>query len=164
MKRYFLKTATWFFLLLFFVGCKGTPQAPTLEHALDCQITLVKNGIEYQGELQSPILERYQFGLTSPPSVKGMNVTIENGKVTYRFQEITHSKEQGHPFSLLEEACGIWEQAVRGEGLVWEQSVERWIGKGMFGETPFTIVCDKKTNHPVSITTQDGLTVEFSFE
>lgn len=159
---YCLKTATWFFLLLFLVGCKGVSQTPTLEHSLHCHMKIAKKGIEYQAELQSPILERYGFELTSPPSVQGMNVTIENGKVIYAFHGITHSKEKGHPLSLLEEVCEIWEQAVRGESLLWERSEEQWTGKGVLGETSFTIVCDKKTNRPVSIKTQDGLTVEFS--
>ncbi len=164
MKKHLFITATWIFLLLFFVGCKVIPQAPTLEHSLHCQVIITKNGIEYQAELQSPILGSCEFSLTSPPSLAGMKVTLENNTVTYVFQEITHSKEQGQPASLLEQTCEIWERAVRGDSIVWEQSQEQWTGKGVFEETAFIIVCDKKTNRPVSIKTQDGLTVEFGYE
>lgn len=164
MKKYGLKTATWIFLLLFLVGCKGEPPFPTLEHTLQCKLVITKNQMQYETILESPILGSYSFDVTSPPSVQGMKVTIENQTVSYTFEGITHSKEQGAPISLLEQIAGILEQAVRGESLYWEQSREQWTGKGALGDIPFTIVCHKTNNRPVSIKTQDGFTVEFYYE
>ncbi len=157
---YFCKTATWIFLLLFLVGCKTTASFPSLEHTLHCKVNITKNGMEYQVELESPVLGSYGFVLLSPPSLAGMKVTLENGKITYVLEDILHTKEQGTPSSLLEQTAEILEQAVRGESLLWEQSREQWTGKGTCKDVSYTIVCDKKTNRPVSIKTQDGLTVE----
>ncbi len=160
MKKYCLKTATWTFLLLFLVGCKPTAQVPILEHTLHCEVRITKNESEYRAELQSPVLGSYEFVLVSPPSLKGMKATLGNGTITYSFEGVNYTKDQGNPSSLLEQTTGMLEQAVRGDSLLWEQSGEQWTGKGCFGEIPFTIVCEKKTNRPVSIKTQDGLTVE----
>ncbi len=164
MKKYGLKTAAWIFLLLFLVGCKPAVQRPMLEHTLYGKVMITKNEITYEADLESPILGSYSFGVTSPPSVQGMKVIIENQAVSYTFEGITHSKEQGASLSLLEQIAGILEQAVRGESLLWEQSREQWTGKGVLGDIPFTIVCQKTNNRPVSIKTQDGFTVEFYYE
>lgn len=164
INRIMYKTATWILLLLFFVGCQQQIKAPTPEHCLKGTVTFVKQGESYEANFSSPVLGSYSFVMTQPSSVAGMTVQVENGKVSYAYREITYQVDQEKDHSLFQEIAQILEQSTRGENIVWQESAVEWIGKGENDKGSFTVIYHKKTNRPVSLETQSGLTAQFHIE
>ena len=158
-----IKTATWIFLLLFFVGCQGTPKAPNPPLSLQCNVKMLKNSVTYTAQCNSPVLGSYYFEFIQPDSVQGMKVQVENGKVIYSFHELSYSLEYGEDDSLMKQLSEILEYVARGENLVWELNQTQWTGKGRIQQKEFTVVYDKKTNRPLFVKTQDGLQAEFLY-
>ena len=156
-----IKTATWITLLLFLVGCGTATKEPELAHTLDCVISFEKNGVTYESSLYSPVLGSYYFTVTSPDAMNGMEVVVENGSVSYTFGELTYSLEATADHSLFQEIGGILEQSVRGEGVLWEQNQEQWVGKGKWETMSFTVAYNRNTNQPVCLKTDEGLSAEF---
>ncbi len=159
-----IKTATWITLLLFLVGCGTAAKEPDLAHTLDCVVVFEKNGIPYESSLHSPVLGSYYFTVTSPDAMKGMEIVVENGSVSYTFGELAYSLEATADHSLFKEIGGILELSVRGEGLLWDQNEAQWVGKGKWENTSFTVAYDKTTNQPVHLITENGLFAEFVWE
>lgn len=162
MKKIWMKTATWIFLLLFFVGCSTKVAVPELEPIMYCEVCFSKNSVEYHALLERSLAGFCRFQLSSPDSVKDMTVIMENDVVTYNFQGLTHSLEKDADASLFSQTAEILDILIRGEGVTWESTKEQFTGRGEQMETPFRAVCDKG-NRLISITTEDGLQVDFAY-
>ena len=162
MKQFVLKTATWIFLLLFFVGCESKEIAPVIPHELKCSVVMEHQGKQYEGTLHRPILGTYHFTVLSPDSVKGLEITLQNGVVAYAFESMEYTTDASNDKSLAIRAAKILEQITRNENITWVKEKETWSGQGACDGVLFKIVLEQKTNRPMSLETQDGVKMRFS--
>lgn len=152
MRNYITKTAAWCCMLLFLVGCAGTP--PDFNGSFSCKLAVENGTSRFYGDFCREWMGCYTFTVTQPESFAGLTLQRRNGEITLSFEGMEVTQEaQWLPCSSFFGAVTESLDDIAGQENpspdFQDQDVVVYSGTVTAGD--YTIAYDGKTKNPADL-------------